>query len=76
MRNGRIPTDRLGDVLDARHGEDRRSFEGSQLEGSLDLTPRMNQRPQVGALEPHAATEEQATGARLVCLSAGLVKVS
>ena len=51
-------------------------FSGSQLEGSLDLTPRMNQRPQVGALEPHAATEEQATGARLVCLSAGLVKVS
>ena len=50
-------------------------FVCSQLEGSLDLTPRMIQRPQVGAFEPHAATEELATGAKLVCCSAGLARV-
>ena len=45
------------------------SVAGSQLESSLDLTPRRIQRPHVGALEPHATTYERATGASLVLAS-------
>ena len=49
-------------------------FTGGQLESSLVLKPRKTQRPQVGALEPDAASEKATTGASLVRRKVGQVR--